>query len=100
MPFITLGLLRGVFDICLEYEITHLAAVMEPPLIRILRRLGLEFVPIGGLVEHHGRRQPCIAKLADLIQKSRESASLLWQYAGSHTLAERRSRLLKSVHEG
>lgn len=80
MPFITLGLLGGVLDICLEYEITHLAAVMEPPLIRILRRLGLDFTPIGGLVEHHGLRQPCIARLADLIQQSRDSESLVWQY--------------------
>jgi N-acyl amino acid synthase of PEP-CTERM/exosortase system len=88
MPFITLGLLRGVFGICLECEITHLAVVMEPPLIRILRRLGLDFTPIGGLVEHHGQRQPCIARLADLIQQSRDGESLVWQYAGSPTLAE------------
>jgi N-acyl amino acid synthase of PEP-CTERM/exosortase system len=88
MPFITLGLLRGVFGICLEYEVTHLAAVMEPPLIRILRRLGLDFTPIGGLVEHHGLRQPCIARLSDLIKQSRDSETLVWQYAGSPTLAE------------
>jgi N-acyl amino acid synthase of PEP-CTERM/exosortase system len=87
MPFITLGLLGGVLDICLEHEITHLAAVMEPPLIRILRRLGLDFMPIGGLVEHHGLRQPCIARLADLIQHGRDNESLVWQYV-SHTLAE------------
>ena len=87
MPFITLGLLGGVLSICLENEITHLAAVMEPPLIRILRRLGLDFMPIGGLVEHHGLRQPCIARLADLIQHGRDSESLVWQYV-SHTLAE------------
>ena len=87
MPFITLGLLGGVLSICLENEITHLAAVMEPPLIRILRRLGLDFMPIGGLVEHHGLRQPCIARLADLIEHGRDSESLVWQYV-SHTLAE------------
>lgn len=87
MPFITLGLLGGVLGICFEYEITHLAAVMEPPLIRILRRLGLDFKPIGGLVEHHGLRQPCIAQLADLIQHSRDSESLVWQYV-SRTVAE------------
>ena len=75
MPFITLGLLGGVLDICLEHEITHLAAVMEPPLIRILRRLGLDFMPIGGLVEHHGLRQPCIARLSDLIQHGRDNES-------------------------
>ena len=43
MPFISLGLIRGMFGICLERRITHLAAVMEPPLIRILNRLGLHF---------------------------------------------------------
>lgn len=87
MPFITLGLLAGVLGICLEHEITHLAAVMEPPLIRILRRLGLDFMPIGGLVEHHGLRQPCIAHLADLIQYSRDSETLVWQYV-SRIVAE------------
>ena len=80
MPFITLGLMKGVFDICRDHEISHLAVVMEPPLIRILRRFGLDFMPIGGLVEHHGLRQPCIAPMADLIEHSRESETLLWRY--------------------
>ena len=80
MPFITLGLMKGVFDICRDHEISHLAVVMEPPLIRILRRFGLDFMPIGGLVEHHGLRQPCIARMADLIEHSRESETLLWRY--------------------
>jgi len=81
MPFISLGLIRGLFGICLEYGITHLAAVMEPPLIRILHRLGLQFVPVGGTVMHHGLRQPCFAVLDELIQHSRESDSIVWQYA-------------------
>lgn len=81
LPFIIFGLLRGVFGICLEFGITNLAAVMEPPLIRIFRRLGLDFMPIGSLVEHHGLRQPCVARLADLVQQSRDSDSWVWQYA-------------------
>jgi len=72
--------MKGVFDICRDHEISHLAVVMEPPLIRILRRFGLDFMPIGGLVEHHGLRQPCIARMADLIEHSRESETLLWRY--------------------
>ena len=87
MPFITLGLMKGVFDICRDYEISHLAAVMEPPLIRILRRFGLDFIPIGGLVEHHGLRQPCIAQMANLIERSRASDTLLWQYTAGQTPA-------------
>jgi N-acyl amino acid synthase of PEP-CTERM/exosortase system len=89
MPFISLGLIRGMFDICLEYGITHLAAVMEPPLIRILHRLGLNFMPIGGIVMHHGLRQPCFAVLDDLIQHSRENDTIVWQYAFEPLLRER-----------
>ncbi len=81
MPFITFGLLRAVLGICLEHGIVHLAAMMEPALLRLLFRLGLVFEPLGGLVEHHGLRQPCVARLADLTRRSREEASLLWHYA-------------------
>ncbi|HXC14875.1 MAG TPA: PEP-CTERM/exosortase system-associated acyltransferase [Stellaceae bacterium] len=80
LPHITLGLLRGILGICLEYEISILAAVMEPALLRVLCRLGLDFVPLGPLVEHHGRRQPCVAPIAELIRGSRDRAGPLWRY--------------------
>ncbi|HTV45038.1 MAG TPA: PEP-CTERM/exosortase system-associated acyltransferase [Stellaceae bacterium] len=82
MPFITLGLLRAVLGICLEHRVSHLAAMMEPALLRLLLRLGLVFEPLGGLVEHHGLRQPCLARLDDLTRRSRQAADLLWHYAG------------------
>lgn len=81
MPHITFGLLRAVLGIALEHGVTHLAAMMEPALLRLLFRLGLVFEPLGGLVEHHGLRQPCLARLADLTRRSRQEAGLLWQYA-------------------
>lgn len=80
MPHITLGLIRGILAICLDYEITLLAAVMEPALLRILARLGLEFAPLGPLVQYHGFRQPCAADIADLIRGARQRCGLLWQY--------------------
>jgi N-acyl amino acid synthase of PEP-CTERM/exosortase system len=80
IPHITLGLLRGILGICLEYEIAVLTAVMEPALLRILSRLGLDFEPLGPLVEHHGLRQPCIAHIAQLIRHSRDRADMLWRY--------------------
>ncbi len=89
MPFVSLGLIRGMCDICLEYGITHLAAVMEPPLIRILHRLGIKFMPIGGIVVHHGLRQPCFALADDLIQHSRENDTIVWQYAVEPLLRQR-----------
>lgn len=88
MPFITLGLIRGMFGICVEYGVTHLAAVMEPALIRILHRFGLDFKYLGGILNHHGLRQPCFALLDDLIQHSRENDSLVWQYAMEPVLLE------------
>jgi N-acyl amino acid synthase of PEP-CTERM/exosortase system len=80
-PYITFGLLRGVLEICVEYGITHFCAVMEPALIRILRRFGLDFEEIGDLVNHHGLRQPCVARLEDLVRRNRADQTLIWQYA-------------------
>jgi len=80
MTYMTYGLIRGVLEICDEYRIGYICAVMEPALIRILSRFGLNFEHIGGLVEHHGLRQPCAARLADLIEHNRANRTLLWQY--------------------
>jgi N-acyl amino acid synthase of PEP-CTERM/exosortase system len=81
MPFITFGLLRGIAGICLQSGLTHATAVMEPPLIRLLKRFGLDFQSVGGLVEYHGLRQPCVARLHDLIDHARCERNSLWLYA-------------------
>jgi N-acyl amino acid synthase of PEP-CTERM/exosortase system len=67
MPHITLGLLLAVATLSVKYGITHLAAVMAPALLRLLRTCGMEFQPVGPLIEHHGMRQPCSASVADLL---------------------------------
>lgn len=81
-PHITFGLMAGILAICHEYGITHVCAVMEPALIRLLNRIGLPFGAIGGLVEHHGLRQPCVARLVDMLDRSRSQDTLFWQYVG------------------
>ena len=80
LPYITFGLIRGVLEICAEYGVTHICAVMEPALIRILCRFGLDFQKIGNLVDHHGMRQPCVARLQDLVEGNRAHDTLLWRY--------------------
>jgi N-acyl amino acid synthase of PEP-CTERM/exosortase system len=85
VPYITFGLIRGVLEICLESGIEHICAVMEPALIRILGRFGLHFEQIGDLVEHHGMRQPCVARLEDLVNRNRMDSTLLWQYTAGST---------------
>ena len=87
MPHITFGLIRGILGICLEYEITSLAAVMEPPLLRLLARLGLHFDALGPLVEYHGLRQPCAAAITELIHGARDHCDLLWRYVEADVAA-------------
>jgi N-acyl amino acid synthase of PEP-CTERM/exosortase system len=84
MPYITFGLMRGIVEVCREHGISHIGAVMKPPLIRILGRFGVHFEGLGSLVEFHGMRQPCVAAIADLVEHNRAQGTLLWQYAGSN----------------
>ena len=61
--------------------ITHIVAMMEPALLRLLRRLGIEFHPVGALVEHHGLRQPGWAAMAVLVERVKECHRELWEIA-------------------
>ena len=74
------GLLSEVVEICLEYGVAHLAAVVEPPLFRMLRKFEIEFEPLGGLVEYHGMRQPCVVDIGRFIRNSRYRNTRLWQF--------------------
>jgi N-acyl amino acid synthase of PEP-CTERM/exosortase system len=64
-----LGLIRSCVEMSAREGITHWAAVMEPALLRLLTRLGIHFNPLGPLVNHHGRRQPCWADLDALLSR-------------------------------
>ena len=78
LPFITLGLLRACLLMSIEQRITHLFAVMEPALIRLIRRFGLSFTPVGPLVDYHGHRQPCFAAIKDLLETSQAHTEQFW----------------------
>lgn len=58
-PELSLGLMQAVMAMALKNGITHLCAVMEPALLRMVRRLGMDFLSLGAEVNYHGRRQPC-----------------------------------------
>lgn len=68
MPHVTLGLLKGALQLCVEHGVTHLCAVMEPSLLRLVTRMGLNFHPVGPTVSYHGTRQPTFAVLEELDQ--------------------------------
>lgn len=80
LRYITIGLIRGALEICRDKQIQYGCAVMERSLIRLLGRLGFVFEHIGGLIEYHGARQPCVASI-DQIASTAEG-SFWWRHAG------------------
>ena len=73
VPNMTLGLMSGIVEMALENGISHLCAIIDPALLRILRSLGLRFEKAGDLVEFHGRRQPIWSDLHDLLEGQRQT---------------------------
>ncbi len=63
IPDSSLGLMQAVIAMASKSGVTHLCAVMEPTLLRMLRRFGMIWPSVGPLVEHHGIRQPCYGHL-------------------------------------
>ena len=63
IPDTSLGLMQAVLAMASKSGMTHICAVMEPTLLRMLRRLGMVMPSIGPVVEYHGLRQPCYGHL-------------------------------------
>lgn len=57
IPHITLGLMQAIVQMSGDNNISHLCVVMEPALDRLTTRLGIQFTPIGPIIEYHGRRR-------------------------------------------
>lgn len=94
MPCITVGLFAAVVRISSSLGITHWLAVMEPTLLRLLKRYGIGFGHIGRTVEYHGRRKPAVAEASKLVRNIRTKRPDVWQLitdAGSVTPPEPRS---------
>ncbi|TQE98217.1 MAG: PEP-CTERM/exosortase system-associated acyltransferase [Spiribacter salinus] len=66
-PHITVGLFSAIVQLSVESDVTHWLAVMEPTLLRLLRRFGIRFERIGHDVEYHGRRRPTLGVAADVV---------------------------------
>jgi N-acyl amino acid synthase of PEP-CTERM/exosortase system len=81
LPLLTFGLLRAVVMMSIHGGITHIVAMMEPALLRLLARLGVEFNAIGKPVEHHGERQPVWATMTSLVERVKRRCPELWDFA-------------------
>ncbi|MBL8838994.1 MAG: PEP-CTERM/exosortase system-associated acyltransferase [Alphaproteobacteria bacterium] len=75
---LTLGLMTGVLQLSVAAGITHLCAVMEPALLRLLARQGISFAPLGPLVEYHGLRQPAYGLVRQIVDDLRETHPEHW----------------------
>ena len=79
IPESSLGLMQAIVAMAARADVTHLCAVMEPCLLRMLARLGIHFTALGPLVEYHGLRQPCYADLDQLLARTWAERYDVWQ---------------------
>jgi N-acyl amino acid synthase of PEP-CTERM/exosortase system len=86
LPHISLGLIAMLFVASAQHRISHWYAIMEPSLNRLLGRSGIEFNAIGPIMNYHGRRQPMIASvnelLSDIYEKRYEFFRLIEHLGG------------------
>jgi len=75
---LTLALFACAIKMSHEHNIHYWYAFMEPALKRFVATLGVHFVEIGPLVDFYGLRQPCIIKIADLLDSVAEKDINYW----------------------
>lgn len=59
------GLYCSIYRESVELGLTHLFGVMSEGLYTILQKRGLEFKPVGPVIEYHGLRRPYIAAVEE-----------------------------------
>jgi N-acyl amino acid synthase of PEP-CTERM/exosortase system len=79
VPYVSLGLMRSIVSMAARSGVTHLCAMMEPTLLRMLGRLGVHFHDLGPRVTFHGTRQPCYADLDALLARTWVERRDVWR---------------------
>jgi len=77
-PHLTLALIACLHKINVTHNTTHWYAMIEPSLFRLLGLLGIEFTPIGPLTECYGKRQPCIIKVPEYLDRVKKKNRHIW----------------------
>ncbi|HEY6434809.1 MAG TPA: GNAT family N-acyltransferase [Acetobacteraceae bacterium] len=75
-----LALIRGIVHLSGEIGISYWCALMEPQLLRLLQRSAIYFQQAGGLVEHHGARQPAFVGLAPMLDRVQREQPEVWEF--------------------
>lgn len=79
IPHMSIGLLQAIVVMARLGEITHLYAVMEPSLLKMLQLLGIYFDNLGPVVDYHGKRQPCFCDLDHLLATTWKQCPDVWK---------------------
>ena len=79
IPHITVGLITIALRLAFAHGITHVCAVMEPALLRLLARFAIKFKPLGAQVEYHGWRQPCYTTVAAMLSEIELERPRMWE---------------------
>jgi N-acyl-L-homoserine lactone synthetase len=75
-----LGLMQGIVRLSGELGLTHWCAIMEPTLVRMFQRNGIEFGELGPPIEYFGWRQPVFAEIAALSHLLKMTRWDVWNY--------------------
>lgn len=78
LPYISLGLFAAILQMSVRHGITHWVAAMEPALLRMLKRFGVEFDHVGPVLEYHGRRRPAFTEAASMLECARKLRPDVW----------------------
>jgi N-acyl-L-homoserine lactone synthetase len=77
---VRLGLMQGIVRLSHEMGLTHLCAIMEPALLRLLRMNAIHFAALGPTVEYHGIRQPACGHIETILDRIRREQWDVWNY--------------------
>lgn len=77
---VTLGLFHAIVRMSADHGVRYWYAVMEPALLRLLSRFGIEFRKLGGLVDYHGWRQPCVGDVDEVLAGIYERRRDVWDF--------------------
>lgn len=80
-PHPMLGLAIGIIQICAKHNIYHLFSIMDPALNRLFGFYGMQFDPIGPLVNYHGLRRPYYVCLIDVLERMYANHPDIWELA-------------------
>ena len=94
LPMITLGLIASIFRMATEHGLEYCYAAMEPTLLRLLKRFGINFQALSMPVEYHGMRVPSIFPVKDIF-KAMQNHTELREIVLEHRHGERHN----TVHQ-